>query len=106
MDSGTAFEVGFMRALAKPVFGYTNAGPADYASRARIWREVPRQCFDCDRPDQEIEDFGMVENLMIAVAIGETAGAVEVAGDRDAEMAEMAAFRACVEMSRRQLAVP
>ena len=33
MDSGTAFEVGFMRALGRPVFGYTNVVP-DYADRA------------------------------------------------------------------------
>ncbi len=34
MDVGTAFEIGFMRAWAKPVLGYSNT-PADYASRVR-----------------------------------------------------------------------
>lgn len=105
MDSGTAFEVGFMRALGKPVFGYTNAGPADYASRARAWRKLPRLAFDCDRPDQEIEDFDGVENLMITVAIGETAGAVELS-HATANMQELAAFRACVARARALLVAP
>jgi nucleoside 2-deoxyribosyltransferase len=97
MDSGTAFEVGFMRALGRPVFGYTNAGFADYAERAREWRKLPRRAFDCDRPEQEIEDFGLAENLMIAVAVSETAGGVEaVEGAADAVMAEIAAFKRCV----------
>src|SRR3990170_3348682 len=37
MDSGTAFEVGFMRALGRPVFGYTNV-VADYRERAEHYR--------------------------------------------------------------------
>lgn len=107
MDSGTGFEVGFMRALGRPVFGYTNAGAADYASRAREWRKLQRLAFDCDRPDQEIEDFGLAENLMIAVAVSETAGQVEVTGDggSDAVMAEMVAFRRCVERAARTLSI-
>ncbi len=105
MDSGTAFEVGFMRALGRPVFGYTNAGAADYAARARAWRQQDsRLPFDCDRPDQEIEDFGLAENLMIAVAVSETAGAVGQTGaGGDAVMAELAAFKPCVEWAARAL---
>lgn len=104
MDSGTAFEVGYMRALGKVVLGYTNAGPADYASRAQLWRGQPRLAFDCDRPDQQIEDFGQVENLMISVAIGETAdgAVVETTGSAtDARMADLTAFRSCVLFARR-----
>jgi nucleoside 2-deoxyribosyltransferase len=100
MDSGTAYEVGFMRALGKPVLGYTNAGALDYAGRARAWRALPRQPFDCDRPEQEIEDFGLGENLMIAVAVSETAGAVECTTG-PCEMADLTAFRRCVEQARR-----
>lgn len=104
MDSGTAFEVGFMRALGKPVFGYTNAGPDEYAERARAWRKQPSLSFDCDRPDYEIEDFGMLENLMIGVAVTETPSEAKVASpgqsdSRRADMAEMAAFRACVTLA-------
>ncbi len=75
MDSGTAFEVGFMRALGRPVFGYTNVAP-DYADRARAWRGVARGLPDCDAADVEIEDFGLAENLMIEIAITESGGTV------------------------------
>ena len=50
-DSGTTFELGFMSALGKPVFGYTN-NSADYKDR-------------CDEDGMIIEDFGNSDNLMI-----------------------------------------
>ncbi|MGE3915753.1 MAG: nucleoside 2-deoxyribosyltransferase, partial [Hyphomicrobiaceae bacterium] len=68
MDSGTAFEVGFMRALGRPVLGYTNV-PGDYRRRAEAFRARGIPSADADRTDVEIEDFGLAENLMIAVAI-------------------------------------
>ncbi len=68
MDSGTAYEVGFMRALGRPVFGYTNVA-ADYADRARAFRARTIPSGDGDRMDIAIEDFGHAENLMIACAI-------------------------------------
>lgn len=96
MDAGTAYEVGFMRALGKTVLGYTNAG-GDYASRARAFRLNPPLAFDCDRVDLEIEDFGLAENLMIAVAVSESGTDVvshEVGGRE--RMADLAGFRACL----------
>lgn len=107
MDSGTAYEIGFMRALGRPVLGYTNVA-ADYAARAHAWRAardtaqkqdlVP----DADRPDVTVESFGLAENLMIACA-------VEAAGSRVAihsappgeEMTDLTAFRACVAEAAR-----
>ena len=68
MDSGTAFEVGFMQALGRPLAGYTNVTP-DYAERARAFRARGPATMDGDRADLEIEDFGLAENLMIEVAI-------------------------------------
>ncbi len=58
MDAGTAFEVGFMRALGRPVLGYTNV-TADYRERAEAWRRaVPHLTLpDADHPEAEIEDF-------------------------------------------------
>lgn len=101
MDAGTAFEVGYMRALEKPVYGYTNAGPLDYAARAMAWRQRIRLDFDCDRPDQEIEDFGLAENLMIAISVNETAGLVETASTSSgAVMDDIRAFKRCVEAAR------
>ncbi len=96
MDAGTAYEVGFMRALGKTVLGYTNAS-GDYASRARLHRTAAPLPYDCDRADLEIEDFGLPENLMIAVAVHESGAEVastEVSG-RD-RMADLTAFRECL----------
>jgi nucleoside 2-deoxyribosyltransferase len=84
MDAGSAFEVGFMRALERPVFAYTTT-TADYAARARAWRAAPALPFDYDCAGLEIEDFGLCENLMIPVAIAEGGGTIiqtEEAGDQ------------------------
>ncbi len=104
MDAGTAYEVGFMRALGKPTLGYTNAS-GDYAARARSFRLSPKLAFDCDREDAEIEDFGLAENLMIAVAVHETGADVvvnDIAGSE--RMADLAGFRDCLVMLGQQLA--
>jgi nucleoside 2-deoxyribosyltransferase len=102
MDSGTAFEVGFMRALGKPSFAYTNAGATDYASRARDYRRLTRLPTDCDCPEFEIEDFGLVENLMIAVAVRETPSAIaHFLPPPHEAMASLKAFELCLAQARR-----
>src|SRR5215510_3297084 len=75
MDAGTAFEVGFMQALGRPLAGYTNVA-AGYAERARALRARGPAMMDSDRADLEIEDFGFAENLMIEVAILSSGGRV------------------------------
>ena len=103
MDSGTAFEVGYMRALGRPVLGYTNV-PGDYRARAEAFRRRGIPSGDSDAPGLEIEDFGMAENLMIAVAILESGGSV-IEGNAPAgsEMADLAAFARSLEEARRLL---
>jgi nucleoside 2-deoxyribosyltransferase len=92
MDSGTAFEVGFMRALGRPVFGYTNAR-MDFAARARAFRERGSAPEDCDRVDIQIEDFDLAENLMITEAITASGGSiVRHSGD----MADLTGFVQCL----------
>lgn len=101
MDSGTAFEVGFMRALGRPVLGYTNV-PGDYRRRAEAFRARGIPDADCDAPGIEIEDFGMAENLMIAIAILECGGSVvEGNAPPDRVMADLTAFRGALEQARR-----
>jgi nucleoside 2-deoxyribosyltransferase len=93
MDAGTAFEVGFMRALGRPVAGYTNARD-DYRDRSHTFRTGTAHHFDADRPHIEIEDFGLAENLMIEIAIAESGCTVvrnPVAAG--AEMADLTGFR-------------
>ena len=106
MDSGTAFEVGFMRALGRPVLGYTNAAP-DYsvratATRAAAYRSGGIPAGDCDGPYIEIEDFGLAENLMIAIAIEESGGTL-VRGSvvPGTEMTALDGFVRCLDQARR-----
>lgn len=102
MDSGTAYEVGFMRALGRPVFVYTNAA-SDYATRAHAYRRSCRLPDDCDRPDYDVEDFDLAENLMIASAT-EASGYYIVRGTEPlAPMDDLTAFRRCLAEARRLL---
>jgi len=96
MDAGTAFEVGFMQALGRPLAGYTNVA-AGYAERARALRARGPAPMDSDRADLEIEDFGLAENLMIEVAILFSGGRVvrrEVIPGR--ELTDTAGFAECL----------
>lgn len=54
VDPGTAFEIGYVKALGKPVIGY-NASAQPYNSRVVADEKYPK-----------IEDFGLTDNLMIA----------------------------------------
>ncbi len=93
MDAGTAFEVGFMRALGRPVAGFANVTD-DYATRARAFRAARRIPGDCDGPDVEVEDFGLGENLMIEIAIIESGLSVARATVAPGqEMRDLTAFR-------------
>ena len=102
-DSGTAFEVGFMRALGRPVLGYTNT-PLDYVARAKAVRALPRLPFDADAPGVAIEDFDLPENLMIEIAI-EASGSrlIRHQAPPGQEMTDLTAFRACLAEARRLL---
>lgn len=71
MDAGTAFEVGVMRALGRPVLGYSNI-TADYATRARRVQAMGPFPGDADAAGVDVEDFGLSENLMIEIAIRES----------------------------------
>lgn len=103
-DSGTAFEVGFMRALARPVLGYTNC-PDDYVPRAEAVRRLPPLPFDADGPAVEIESFDLAENLMIEIAI-EASGSrlFRHAAPTSQRMTDLTAFRLCLDEARRLLA--
>ena len=104
MDAGTAFEVGFMRALGRPVLGYTNTA-SDYSVRATALRARGITAGDCDGPAIEIEEFGLAENLMIAIAIEESGGTVvrsSVAAGR--EMTALQGFQQCLDQARRIMA--
>lgn len=103
MDAGTAFEVGFMRALGRPVLGYTNV-VAGYRRRAEAYRKSGMPTPDADAPDVAIEDFDLAENLMIEVAILASGGEVIRRGvPPGREMRDLAGFEACLIQAQRIL---
>jgi len=103
MDVGTAYEIGFARALGKPVFGYSNA-PDDYASRVRATPPHAVAAWCAETRAADIEDFGLGENLMIAVAALETGGRLLTGGAAaDRMLSDLAAFRDCLAFARARL---
>ncbi len=82
MDPGTAWEIGFAVARGLPVFAYSS-DLRTYAERIGGGRPEARG--RVDGQGLLIEDFGLVENLMIAQSV------VAVDGDFDAALARCAA---------------
>lgn len=82
MDVGTAFEMGYMLGLDKPVFAYYDAKPfygADeapeiYKQRVQKFYPVSKEKPGTDVDGQSIEDFQMSDNLMMIGALQSGAG--------------------------------
>ncbi len=97
-DNGTVFELGFMTALGKPVFGYANEA-GDYLGRLR--RRGPASLGDDgrwrDADGLTVEDFGNGDNLMVDNALAES-GAPLVRRDAPAghPYDDLAAFEECL----------
>jgi nucleoside 2-deoxyribosyltransferase len=109
-DAGTVFELGFMAARGKRVYGYASVS-LEYAERVEAeWGPlVAREGGRWDRDGYAVEEFGLSDNLMIVEAIREAGGRITVVeenagtagpggktGDRDAALAAFAAFEACL----------
>lgn len=90
-DAGTAYEVGFARALGRPVFGYACA-PSDYAARVRA---MPGAGGQRDRDGLLIEDFGLCDNLMIACGI-EASGGFVITGGAGDPWTDLSVFERCI----------
>jgi hypothetical protein len=94
-DPGTVFEVGFMRALGRPVFGWT---ATDSTLRARTADGAA-----ADADGLAIEDFGLADNLMIPGAIAASGGALFAATLAD-PWGDLSLFEACVKAAAAALA--
>lgn len=98
-DPGTVFELGYMRALGRPVFGWSNSG-ARFADRSRA--------FLASQPDEAmaIEDFpGMADNLMIDGAIHASGGRLVTREVAEAmRWHDLAAFEAVAALVRQACA--
>jgi len=97
MDVGTAFEMGYMRGLSKPVFGYYDAEPfygeaelpGFYAKRVEKFYSVSDQP-GIDVQGQSIENFQMEDNLMMIGSL--LSGAGNVAQDFDRVILQIAEY--------------
>jgi nucleoside 2-deoxyribosyltransferase len=99
-DSGTAYELGFMRALNRPVLAYTNT-TRDFAARtlAHLSAHVRRRGADTweDEEGMAIEAFGLADNLMLdggVLASGFAVEREEVAAEE--RWRDLTAFTRCV----------
>lgn len=81
-DSGTAFEVGYATALAKPVWAYVDEADSLVQRLAVAQRNDPPR--HVDRDGYTVEDFGLNLNLMLACS------ATVVVGDAAQCLARMA----------------
>ncbi len=69
-DPGTAFEIGFVDALGRPVFGYTNEPRTLFDRVAGVLAPVRQQGDQHFAADGlAVEDFGHFDNLMLAEAL-------------------------------------
>ncbi len=99
-DAGTVFEIGFMRALGRPVFGWSNAAEDFLARTLRFVGGAARLGPGDTWRDGEgmlLESFAMTDNLMIDGAILASGGALFVEDVAPAaRWTALAAFERCV----------
>jgi nucleoside 2-deoxyribosyltransferase len=106
-DVGTAFEVAFMFAAGKPLFGYASVTVDYYDRVAATFGPITRrdgQPFD--RNDCAVENFNLYDNLMIARAIEDSGGVLVRVDENDSRgpsLAALKAFQAGLEVARSQL---
>ena len=107
-DVGTAFEMGFMRALGRPVLAYTNRpepffdrtvafvsnrGGSDSASRTR------------DPFGMSIENHGFTDNLMLEGAVLSSGATIVRSAVNESDLyTDLRGFTACVEQAQRLFA--
>ena len=85
MDTGTAFEMGYMRGLGKPVFGYYEAAPfygkpeaaGLYADKVAIHYMLDPKNPRVDVDGQLVENFGIADNLMMIGALNDAGSTVQ-----------------------------
>ena len=106
-DTGTSYELGFMCALGKPVFAYTNVAANHFTRIMRYYGDVSTQ----DETGRyrgadglSIENFDMADNLMLHGGIVRRGGVV-VVGDApaDALYTDLTAFKECLAIAAQKL---
>jgi len=99
-DAGTVYELGFMRALGRPIYGYANTAEPFRERTLAFLGPAARQRADGDWTDAEglhLEDFGLHDNLMIDGGILAAGGRLitrQVPTER--RWSDLEGFEACV----------
>jgi nucleoside 2-deoxyribosyltransferase len=104
-DVGTVYELGFMRALGRPVFGYSNVarrfGSRTLAALGRAVRRRPDGAWE-DAEGMAVEEFDRHDNLMLEGGIHASGGAFEVGEvPPDRRWRDLTAFGRCVAAAAR-----
>jgi nucleoside 2-deoxyribosyltransferase len=104
-DIGTGYEVGFMIALGKPVFGHTNTSKLYYDRLLEDYYggKVEKDAHGVLRGADGlmIEDHGMVDNLMFDGGIAAIGGQLvrrDVAPDQ--VLTDLGAYQQCLKLAR------
>ncbi|MEM7188729.1 MAG: nucleoside 2-deoxyribosyltransferase [Pseudomonadota bacterium] len=110
MDVGTAYEMGYMRAAGKPVFGYTNDArtfedriEAHFSDDAEVATLTQRegQSVKEDPDGMAVEPFGLSENLMMVAAVNASGGEVhQETTEADQLFSDLTAFEAAVAQAK------
>lgn len=99
-DAGTVYEVGFMRALGRPVAGYTNSGQSFLQRTRHFLGSALRPGAEGGWADAEglaLEDFGCHDNLMIDGGIAAAGGILVTREVPEARRwQDLEGFEACV----------
>jgi nucleoside 2-deoxyribosyltransferase len=107
-DVGTAYEMGFARALDLPVYAYSNVvGSLLDRTRAALGAQVrPRAAGELEDADgMLIEDFDCVDNLMLDGAV--KAGGAQIVvtpTPADRRYVDLAGFETCLKLAARHFA--
>lgn len=107
LDEGTAYEIGFARALDKPIFGYSN-DPRTFRDRIETWYGEPalprREAMNIlEGPDHfMVEDFALTDNLMIDCGIGFSGGRIAVPTGLRLPNNDLSIFEKCVKLVAEQ----
>jgi len=99
-DAGTVFELGFMRGLGRPVFGYANAaarfGSRTLAALGPTAKRRPDGCWE-DAEGMAVEGFDLHDNLMLEGGIRASGGLfVAEAVPAERRWRDLSAFARCV----------
>jgi nucleoside 2-deoxyribosyltransferase len=107
MDAGTAFEMGFMRALGRIVLGYSNCEESFLERTRRVLGERARLRDDGQIEDEYgmfVEDRGFGDNLMLDGAVlSSGAEVIRRTAPSEALYTGLRAFEECVQEAQKFL---